>query len=368
MIKNYLSRHSNRHAFFLLFLASPFLFAQQYLDDGGFEANINCPKTISNLAEDLENVWTPTDGTTDYFNTCGNEKMGVPENFKGVQEASQGEAYAGMYLYAPNDYREYLQFKLDSVFEPGQTYKVKFDVSLSETSKYSIRDVSVLFSSKGFHLKTNKNLSFPRLSSMNNIEFGTVKLNSLGNLGDSDKWVTLEGLFEARGYESHLTFGNFKSNKETKTVESNNKGIQLHNYAYYYVDNVSVEHVPQPVYEMGKPYVLDHVIFEFDHFKLTERAKRSIKEVFKHLRKKPDVKLVINGHTDNIGPEAYNKYLSSRRARAVALYLIELGLSEKRISWEGHGDKKPLYNDFDDAARKANRRVEFVITEFEDDN
>ena len=100
---------------------------------------------------------------------------------------------------------------------------------------------------------------------------------------------------------------------------------------------------------------------------MSDNAKRDVKKVYVHLKRNPKINLEISGHTDNSGTEAYNKYLSSRRARSVAMYLESLGIKENRIKWEGKGDKAPLFTDNSDKARNANRRVEFVITEFEED-
>ena len=72
----------------------------------------------------------------------------------------------------------------------------------------------------------------------------------------------------------------------------------------------------------------------------------------------------ITGHSDNVGNPEYNKFISSLRARAVALYLKKLGIDDKRVVWEGAGDTKPLRNG--KIKEKSNRRVEFVMTKFND--
>ena len=55
-----------------------------------------------------------------------------------------------------------------------------------------------------------------------------------------------------------------------------------------------------------------------------------------------------------------------KRAKAVANYLVHLGFPKERIVWEGHGNRKPLVKKLTEEARLLNRRVDFVITEFED--
>lgn len=74
----------------------------------------------------------------------------------------------------------------------------------------------------------------------------------------------------------------------------------------------------------------------------------------------------ITGHSDNTGTPEYNQFISSLRARAVAIYLKKMGIDENRIVWEGKGDSQPLRNGKIKADNMANRRVEFVMTDFVD--
>ena len=69
----------------------------------------------------------------------------------------------------------------------------------------------------------------------------------------------------------------------------------------------------------------------------------------------------MNGHTDDVGSEAYNQKLSERRAQAVRDYLVKAGLSAEILSVQGHGKSLPLVKGSTDAARAKNRRVELGI-------
>jgi len=76
----------------------------------------------------------------------------------------------------------------------------------------------------------------------------------------------------------------------------------------------------------------------------------------------PTFLIEIRGHTDNTGTPASNMLLSQNRANAVREYLIKKGVSERKITANGFGDKKPVAKNKTAAGRKLNRRVEFIVT------
>jgi outer membrane protein OmpA-like peptidoglycan-associated protein len=88
-----------------------------------------------------------------------------------------------------------------------------------------------------------------------------------------------------------------------------------------------------------------------------------LQEVAQVLKDYPDVKLRIEGHTDDVGGDKANLKLSKWRAAEVYLYLIrKTGVARSRLVFEGYGKNKPLGPNTSEAGREANRRVEFVIT------
>ncbi len=349
-----------------VFLSFYTVHSQNLVINGSFEEHFDCPKEMGSLSQNLKSLIAPTNGSTDYFHECGSDIMGVPQNFNGFQEAFDGNAYAGLYLYSPNDYREYIQLKLSKTLEKGKTYKVSFRLSLAEKSGLSIMEVSSLFCAEPLRLDTNKNLSPRRLDNFKIREYTFMNLKLMGPIYNPEKWVLIEGEYTASGFENYLVFGNFKNDRYSKTLRITPKNKKSLPLAYYYMDKVAVVQIERKRFELNVPFVLNRLQFEFDDYKLTEKAKQEIKKVYLHLKRNPILKVSIYGHTDDLGSENYNKYLSSRRARAVALYLQELGLPQGRIAWEGKGDRQPIYKDRSNKARDANRRVEFVMTKFED--
>jgi len=93
-----------------------------------------------------------------------------------------------------------------------------------------------------------------------------------------------------------------------------------------------------------------------EYFSLLTKLQRAIREF-------PNSKIVIEGHTDNIGNDAYNLNLSAERARAVQQYLIaNMGLSEDRAQAVGYGEESPISNNESEEGRAQNRRIDVVIS------
>ena len=83
--------------------------SQNLIPNGSFEQYTSCPTQASEIDSVL--YWmTPSWGTPDYFNLCGNTAYSTPENFAGNQQPYDGVAYAGIFLFYfyGNNYREYI--------------------------------------------------------------------------------------------------------------------------------------------------------------------------------------------------------------------------------------------------------------------
>ncbi|MFT5384016.1 MAG: outer membrane protein OmpA-like peptidoglycan-associated protein [Saprospiraceae bacterium] len=69
----------------------------------------------------------------------------------------------------------------------------------------------------------------------------------------------------------------------------------------------------------------------------------------------------IRGHTDSMGEDNYNMYLSRKRAKAVVEFLNENGISRSRTRYKGFGNTDPVATNQSEEGRQLNRRVEFLI-------
>jgi OOP family OmpA-OmpF porin len=103
--------------------------------------------------------------------------------------------------------------------------------------------------------------------------------------------------------------------------------------------------------------------FETGSAVLSEDAEALLDEAVEILADNPDLALVVEGHTDNVGDAQFNLALSQARAEAVVDYLVAGGVSPDRLSAIGYGESRPIADNDTKAGRAANRRIEFVIQE-----
>ncbi|HEY4935292.1 MAG TPA: OmpA family protein, partial [Puia sp.] len=107
--------------------------------------------------------------------------------------------------------------------------------------------------------------------------------------------------------------------------------------------------------------VAANVMFDINSTRLTANSYPAIKELADSLKTNPDLDLMIEGHTDNVGNSAYNMKLSINRAESVKKVLVSLGIAGSRIQVKGFGDYRPIATNDMAEGRAKNRRVVFVF-------
>lgn len=110
--------------------------------------------------------------------------------------------------------------------------------------------------------------------------------------------------------------------------------------------------------------ILDGVQFELDSAKLTLPATARLDAVIQDMQRYPKLRVHITAHTDNQGNGEYNLQLSVKRARSVAEYLVEHGISPDRLRATGAGESQPIYPNENAAGRQGNRRVDFKVLNY----
>ena len=101
-----------------------------------------------------------------------------------------------------------------------------------------------------------------------------------------------------------------------------------------------------------------HVNFDTDRADIKEIYMSQIKKVADFMKVNKNYKVILEGHTDSRGSEAYNMKLSKRRALSVAKALENLGVSEDRISIKAYGESRPIASNATKEGRAQNRRVD----------
>ncbi len=111
-----------------------------------------------------------------------------------------------------------------------------------------------------------------------------------------------------------------------------------------------------------KRIIMKGVNFAFASSEISSHAKAILAGELTILKEHPYAKFEIAGHTDSIGPEVYNQFLSEKRGEAVKDYLISKGVKARRIKVIGYGESMPIATNDTKEGRAKNRRVEIDIT------
>lgn len=111
--------------------------------------------------------------------------------------------------------------------------------------------------------------------------------------------------------------------------------------------------------------VLNDVHFAFDRAEIQPQFTDDLDKVGQALLANPDMRIEIQGHTDSIASEAYNRRLGERRAQAVLNYLMENfpELDRRSFTVRSYGETRPQADNGTSKGRAQNRRVEFVVLE-----
>jgi len=114
--------------------------------------------------------------------------------------------------------------------------------------------------------------------------------------------------------------------------------------------------------DRGVAIHLPDILFGFNRSDLSSDANGTIEEIARAIRDKtPGRGVLVEGHTDAVGSEEYNRGLSERRAESVALALIHGGVSRRQVQSKGFGKTRPIASNDTESGRQRNRRVEIIV-------
>jgi len=103
-----------------------------------------------------------------------------------------------------------------------------------------------------------------------------------------------------------------------------------------------------------------YINFDTGKAEIKPESQGTVAQIVALLNGHEDLKLSIEGHTDNVGTPAANKTLSEQRAKAVMAAVIKGGVAAARLSAVGWGQEKPIADNRGEEGRAKNRRVEIV--------
>jgi peptidoglycan-associated lipoprotein len=107
--------------------------------------------------------------------------------------------------------------------------------------------------------------------------------------------------------------------------------------------------------------IFKNIYFDYDSYEIKKEYIEILKKIGDYLVKKPEILVLIEGHCDERGTREYNLVLGEQRALSVRNFLINLGVSPKRLFTVSYGEDKPAVIGNNENAWAKNRRCEFKI-------
>ena len=115
------------------------------------------------------------------------------------------------------------------------------------------------------------------------------------------------------------------------------------------------------IVEAKSRFLNQNILFDYDSAELNDPAKGLLREKAAWLQANPSDTVMIEGHCDERGTTVYNLALGERRANAAQNYLVDLGVSARRLGTVSYGEEKPLDPAATEAAYRINRRAQFIF-------
>jgi len=220
-----------------------------------------------------------------------------------------------------------------------------------------------------FHLKLLSLFTYSKKPK--NYHIKTIEINTKNKFKQGEQWYTLKKVFKAHGGEKYINIGNFNNKNEKnivlKSEDLGKRGIQIP-CNYLTINSIELtlkelikkEKMTTP--KVKKVITLEDITFESGKSEINTEALPFLNQVSQELIE-ANAKIIIVGHTDNIGSEKDNLSLSISRAKAIQNYFIQKGIVQEHIKTEGKGESNPIAQNDTQEGRKVNRRVEIKLLE-----
>jgi hypothetical protein len=234
MKKNYCLKAVAYFACYCLFFFSNGFSQTNLIPNCSFEIFSSCP---IHFYSPLPSFWYfPTNYADCYANSCSNDPIvSVPFNQTGslvcYQYARTGNAYVSLFYRNGNDWRNYVQVKINSILKQNKKYYAEHYINMRDALALACNNIGMLFTNTTLYVDT---INYP---------YGVLPANpqiiNYGNpvITDTMNWVKVSGVFKATGGEQYLTLGNFKYDANTVF-----KYVNINGYygACYNIDDVAV--------------------------------------------------------------------------------------------------------------------------------
>ncbi|MBI5539397.1 MAG: OmpA family protein [Bacteroidia bacterium] len=278
-----------------------------------------------------------------YFTTNNfNATLSAKKNVYGSQLPHKGNNYLGLYN------NSHLYTSLIKSLKKDSLYCFTMYVSMAEKS-----------ASKGeFGVYFAKTIEKGTENEITPIAYCKPNFDVILQATDTSDWVRVCGTYKSKGGEKYLVIGNFKS-----IYKNNSK-------TFIFVDDISLEQVPKDNFiccleelhiKTGDTITLKQLLFKSSSVVIENSSYLELNRLVEYLKKFQELKIQINGHTDNVGKTESNIELSKNRAKSVYEYLINKGIKAERMQYDGFGSSKPIVPNITEENKAKNRRVEIVF-------
>jgi outer membrane protein OmpA-like peptidoglycan-associated protein len=356
--------------------------------DASFELDdVKLLKTYGQLPLMLKNWGSPNEAKADLYNTMAKAtKVAIPKNDMGTEEAFEGSGYAGFRAFTkdPKKTRTYLQAKLSRKLTKDKMYCVKFNVSLSDLSKWGANNIGMFLSDRKVQNANTNALTFiPQITEKSNAPIVTMS-----------GWETICGTFLSTGKEEYFIIGCFGEEdniKLEKVIKPATQEGMIMADAYYYIDNVEVIEIesvegcfcgktedrdPDLIYSRSSAKNIDmkptevvnatSIWFSYLSVEIPAMFEQELQEVAKLMQADANMKIELTGHTDNDEQnETKTKKiyvgLAQRRAEAIKQFLVDNGVAATNITVLGKDNTMPATDKTTPMGKAQNRRVVFKV-------
>ena len=356
--------------------------------NGSFEnSDLRKLKSQGQLEEFTEDWFSATEASLDlYAEGMKSEKVNIPNNIYGKQEATDGVCYAGFRAFSkdPKLPRTYFEVELSTELEKNQLYCVSFDVSLSDLSRYGVNGVGAFLS--------DRKIEQGNTGSLNRTASVLHKADKVMSLQDG--WEPICGTFIGTGEEEYLVIGGFHKDSDVDDEKMKKPSGVLgvvKNQAYYYLDNVRVTPVEAKsqcacsaadevrtdlVYGssvmLSESMTPDEIVsisavyYAFLKRRPTGAGALTVAKLAEILKANPSWKLRVVGHSDEdefnegkINPRY--RGLGEKRADQLIVKFGEMGIGVSRLVVDTMENSDPASTRDTDISRAQNRRVTFEL-------
>ncbi len=171
---------------------------------------------------------------------------------------------------------------------------------------------------------------------------GAILGNNIGKGGNGELGAVIGGVI---GGGAGVLIGN-KMDKQAQQIEQEIPGAQVER-----VDDGIVVTFDET----------SGVYFDTEKYNINAASQETLNKLIGVFKEYPDTNVLVVGHTDSAGAEAYNMTLSKNRANAVTNYLIQNGISNSRLTTNWYGEQQPIADNTTAEGRAKNRRVNIAI-------